>query len=175
MRVLGVDPGSLTTGWGVVTGTPARPRLLECGVIRLRARTGLAERLHQLQQAFEAVVRRLQPGDAAVEAPFHGPNARSALQLAHARGVVLAVLAGAGLDVAEYAPATVKQAITGAGNAHKEQVQAMVGRLLNTAIATADRADALAVALCHAATLRHRYAISRASRGSSDRRGGGRP
>jgi crossover junction endodeoxyribonuclease RuvC len=88
-----------------------------------------------------------------VESPFHGPNARAALQLAHARGVVLACLGQAGIQVAEYSPATIKKAITGTGKADKEQVQAMVRRLLgNPADESRDVSDALAVAYCHLAS-----------------------
>ena len=99
----------------------------------------------------EDLVGRLSPSHAAVESPFHGRNAHSALQLAHARGVVLAVLAGAGLSLVEYAPAAVKKAVSGNGNAEKRQIQYMVGRVqsMQSAALPADAADAVAVALCH--------------------------
>lgn len=162
-RILGVDPGSFQTGWGLVGGSPARPALLECGVIRLRAGGSFAERLARLRREFEALISRVEPTEAAVEAPFHGANARAALQLAHARGVVLAVLGGAGVPVMEYAPATVKKSVTGAGRAEKAQVQAMVARLLGTATLPkpTDVSDALAVALCHLASSGLRSAILR--------------
>ncbi len=150
-RILGVDPGSFATGWGLVGGSGARPVIVESGVIRVAARLPFPERLHRLRCAFEDLLLRLRPAEAAVEAPFHGPNSRAALQLAHARGVVLAALGGAGVPVAEYAPASVKKAVTGHGSAEKAQVQAMVGRLLDLPRApeSTDEADALAVALCH--------------------------
>jgi crossover junction endodeoxyribonuclease RuvC len=125
-------------------------------VIRLgRSEVEFAERLHRLGIRLDELVRRLRPTTAAVEAPFHGVNPRSALQLAHARGVVLATLAGAGVPVAEYAPAAVKIAVAGNGRAPKDQVHAMVVRLLGIEglAGPSDRADAIAVALCHAATL----------------------
>jgi crossover junction endodeoxyribonuclease RuvC len=148
-----VDPGSNATGWGLIGGTSTRPELLESGVIRLRG-TGLANRLAFLRREFEALVERVRPDSSAVESPFHGANARSALQLAHARGVILAGLAAAGIEVTEYTPATVKKSVTGNGRAAKPQVQAMVYKLLATAVGdrSSDRSDALAVALCHQAS-----------------------
>ena len=106
-RILGVDPGSLITGWGLIDDCPGGPAWLDAGVLRLGAATDdLASRLCRLQRAMEQVVLRMQPTCSAVEAPYHGVNARSALHLAHARGVVLAVLAGAGIEIHEYTPAT---------------------------------------------------------------------
>ena len=97
------------------------------------------------------IIQEFGPKEAAVEAPFHGISARSALQLAHARGVVLASVGRVGIPVYEYSPATLKKAVTGNGRAEKEQVQAMVVRLVSggTGIASADAADAVAAALCH--------------------------
>ena len=162
MRILGVDPGSLRTGWGLLIGTAGRPRLLECGVIQLGPNSSLPTRLHSLRVEFEALVQRLHPTSAAVEAPFHGPNARSAFHLTHARGVLLAVLGGEGIPVAEYTPATVKKAVTGNGRAEKGQVQGMVGRLLGSGSQPFDAADALGVAFCHASSLGYRSAVGRA-------------
>ena len=163
--MLGVDPGSQRTGWGVVGGSPARPRVLDCGLIDLGRRLAFAERLSRLQSELEKIVRRLEPTSAAVEAPFHGASARSALQLAHARGVVLAVLAGAGVTVAEYSPATVKKSVTGSGRAGKEQVSRMVGQLLDESSVhwAHDLSDALAVALCHLSTRSFEAAVERSS------------
>ena len=170
MRVLGVDPGTLLTGWGLLTGSADRPQLIESGVIRLgRSSTPLAERLHRLATRFDELVKALEPAAAAVEAPFHGVNARAALQLAHSRGVLLATLAGAGVEVVEYAPAAVKVAVTGNGRAEKAQVQAMVMRLLGVDAlpGPADRADALAVALCHLSSARFTRAVSGKGKGVS--------
>jgi len=152
VRVLGVDPGSLRTGWGLVGGSGARPALLGFGEIRLPARASLPARLARLRAELEALVVRLEPTAAAVESPFHGSNARAALQLAHARGVVLAVLGAASIPVAEYTPSAIKKAVTGSGRADKAQVQAMVRRLLGLegTPGGSDPSDALAVALCHA-------------------------
>ena len=164
-RVLGVDPGSLSTGWGLIVERGGAPGLEDCGSIRLPAACGLPDRLARLQIELEALVARLAPDVAAVETPFHGSSARSALQLAHARGAILAVLARAGLPVAEYTPAQVKKAISGNGRAEKAQVGAMVERLLGLARPGAphDVADALAVAWCHLASARFVDAVQRAT------------
>jgi crossover junction endodeoxyribonuclease RuvC len=163
VRILGVDPGTRSTGWGLIGGSVSDPRLLESGRIRLGAENDpLAVRLARLHLEFGELIHRLRPNTSAVESPFHGINARSALQLAHARGVILAALAVAGIDVAEYTPATVKKSVTGNGRAPKPQVDAMVGRLLGRAelIEAGDPADALAVALCHIASRNYLRAVT---------------
>jgi crossover junction endodeoxyribonuclease RuvC len=147
----------------VVTGNPASPAILDCGLIRLAPGQALSERLAHLQSALQEIVSRVQPSIAAVETPFHGASARSSLQLAHARGVILAVLGHAGLNVAEYTPAAVKKSVTGDGRAEKARISAMVVQLLG------DRAegerhdvhDALAVALCHLSTATFMDAVQR--------------
>ena len=152
MKTLGIDPGSRVTGWGLVSGTSNRPSLDACGEIRLDAGLAFHERLLALQESLATLLTTHTPDAVAVEWPFHGVNARSALQLAHARGVVLCALAAQGLEPAEYAPATIKKAVTGSGRADKEQVRGMVVRLLGVAateVRSDDSADALAVALCH--------------------------
>jgi crossover junction endodeoxyribonuclease RuvC len=162
VRVLGIDPGSWATGWGVVDGIAHRPSLVACGVIRVSG--PMADRLARVRESLSAVVAEQRPTCCAVEAPFHGANPRSALQLAHARGVVLEVLATSGLAVLEYTPATVKKAVTGTGRADKRQVQLMVQRLLHGAAAGPhDASDALAVALCHLASAPFQAAVARAS------------
>ena len=162
--MLGIDPGSRVTGWGLVRGTANRPVLVRGGVIRLPARQPFPQRLNHLRREIERIAREAGPCTAAVETLFHGANARSALQLAHARGVILSVLAGQEIAVSEYEPATVKNAIAGNGRADKRQVQAMVQRLLGTEIADArpDLFDALAVALCHLQIHRHRSVVAAA-------------
>jgi crossover junction endodeoxyribonuclease RuvC len=164
LSVLGVDPGSLATGWGLLEGAPSDPVLVDYGCVRLDGRLPLASRLARLHRELAALVERLQPSVAAVESPFHGPSARSALQLAHARGVILAVLADAGIEIAEYTPTAVKKAVTGAGRADKEQVRQMVRRLLRRREGweSHDISDALAVALCHLTSSSYREAVGRA-------------
>lgn len=162
--ILGVDPGSYATGWGAVEATGSRVRVLGSGLIRLPRSETFAVRLRQLQESMVEVVRGLSPAVACVESPFHGVNPRSALQLAHARGVVLAVLAGASVPVEEVPPATVKRVVAGSGRASKEQVQTMIRRLLETDAewASEDVSDALAIAYCWAIHRGHRENLQRA-------------
>lgn len=164
LRILGVDPGSRITGWGLVGGASGRPRLLDCGRIRLVSAPTLPARLALLQRELTELLAVLGPLSAAVESPFHGKDARASLQLAHARGVILAVLADSGIDVHEYTPATVKKAVTGNGRAPKDQVQRMVRLMLRAPEipASSDVSDALAVALCHAASAGFHRALARA-------------
>jgi len=145
----------------LVGGSPNRPLLLDGGVIRLGAEPSLARRLARLQSALTSVIEKVRPTVAAVESPFHGASARSALQLAHARGVILAALAAADVEVVEYAPAQVKKAVTGDGRADKEQVATMVRRTLGAKADNLphDQSDAIAVALCHLVESRFRAAV----------------
>jgi len=157
VRVLGIDPGSGSSGWGLSDGPATGPRLLEGGVICLEARgRSLPERPARVNTEIVSLVHRLEPGCCAVEAPFHGASPRSSLQLAHARGAILAALAGETLELAEYSPAEIKKAVTGNGRADKGQVAAMVEQQLRSAAldGPTDLTDALAVALCHLATRR---------------------
>jgi crossover junction endodeoxyribonuclease RuvC len=161
--VLGVDPGSLKTGWAILAGSASEPRLLCCGVIRLPAESTLAERLKRLQLELQELVAEHRPAIAAVETPFHGKSSRSALQLAHARGAILACLALGNLEVAEYTPATIKKAVTGSGRADKQQVRRMIARLVDPGAARlpSDATDAVAVALCHSASAGFTAAVAR--------------
>ena len=150
--MLGIDPGTATLGYGVVTGSAGRPaQLVECGVVRTRAGEPLHMRLAQIFDGVSGLVQRHAPGAVAIEGLFHGRNARSALVLGHARGVVLLAAAQANVHVVEISPAEVKRAVTGTGSATKPQVSAMVMRLLRLASepAPADAADGVAIALTH--------------------------
>jgi len=157
----------------VVAGSVYKPELIACGEIRLPERMAMADRLARLHTGITAVVQEHAPTEAAVEAPFHGVSARSALQLAHARGVVLAVLGIFGLRVFEYSPATIKKAVTGNGRAEKEQVEAMVSRLVpgGGARGKSDIADAIAAALCHLFGAGHADALRRAEASRATRSG----
>lgn len=150
--MLGIDPGTATMGYGVVSGGAGKPvRLVECGVVRTRAGEPLSDRLSAIFDGVTALLLRHRPDAVAVEGLFHGRNARSALILGHARGVVLLAAARGGLTPAEISPAEVKRAVTGTGAASKAQVAAMVTRLLKLAAAPspADAADGVAIALTH--------------------------
>ncbi len=150
--MLGIDPGTATMGYGVVSGGAGQPaRLVECGVVRTRADSALPARLAVIFDALGELLDRHRPDAVAVEGLFHGRNARSALVLGHARGVVLLAAERAALPVAEISPAEVKRAVTGTGAASKEQVAAMITRLLNLVAppSPADAADGVAIALTH--------------------------
>ncbi len=152
IRILGIDPGLQRTGWGVVAAEGSRLQWIAHGVIAPPASLALAQRLVHLARGLREVLAAHVPDEAAVEETFMAKNAQSALLLGHARGVALAGLADAGLPVAEYAARRVKKALVGTGAAEKDQVAFMVRRLLpQSGSVGADAADALAVALCHAA------------------------
>lgn len=152
LRILGLDPGSVHTGWGVVSKEGSSLRSLAAGRISPPRRKPMAERLGHLSRGLEEVVEEWQPDMVVLESLFHGANTRSLIILAQARGALLAVLARGGLEVQEYSPAEVKSALTGNGRAGKEQVARMVGMLLDLDRAglSADATDALAVAICGA-------------------------
>jgi len=150
--ILGVDPGSVRTGYGVIDTDGRRHRLLEKGVLKPSPRASLPERLRQIHDGLAGLIARHAPDVLAVEDVFHAVNARSALVLGHVRGVVLLAGAEAGLEVRALPPATVKEQVTGYGRADKVQVAFMVSRhlALSDEAEAGDAADALAVALCEA-------------------------
>jgi crossover junction endodeoxyribonuclease RuvC len=151
MRVLGIDCGTERTGYGVIESDGREHRMLASGVIRTRADRPLPERLLEISRGLRDVIREFAPAAAAVEDVFVAVNAKSALKLAHVRGIALLAAAEAGLECGEYSPAEVKISVTGYGQAGKSQVQTMVQSLLRLekAPASADACDALAVAICH--------------------------
>lgn len=156
MRVLGVDPGTAVTGYGVVDIGDGRlrphpARLVECGIISFARRSSLPRRLEQLHDGIATLIARHHPTTLALEDAFYQKNVRTTLVLGHARGVVLLAAQQAGLAIFEYAPATIKRTVGGAGAAPKSQVAMMVARLLRLAQAPqpADAADGVAVALTH--------------------------
>jgi crossover junction endodeoxyribonuclease RuvC len=150
--VLGIDPGTAVTGYGVVARAgDGAVSLRECGVIRTDARAPLPDRLLDIHQGILEVISRSQPDVLAVESVFYAKNVRTSVVLGHARGVVLLAAALRGLRVAEYPPAEVKNAVVGAGAATKDQVGYMVQRLLRLKEPPKphDAADGVAIALCH--------------------------
>ena len=151
MLVLGVDPGTAITGYGLVREEEGGLTLVDCGVITTPAGQPLPERLQTIYCGLADVARKYQPQQAAVEELFFSRNVRTALSVGHARGVALLALVDAGLAIHEYKPLEIKQAITGYGGADKQQVQEMVRLLLNLDHVPQpdDAADAVAVAVCH--------------------------
>ena len=150
-RIIGIDPGLRRTGWGVVDCQGSRLAYVADGVATSDEGLSLAERLVQLRDQLAEVIAAWRPDEAAVEETFVNRDARATLKLGQARGIALMVPAAAGLSVAEYAPNMVKKSVVGSGHAEKQQIRHMVGVLLPRARpGSADAADALAIAICHA-------------------------
>lgn len=148
MLILGIDPGTAVTGYGVVrAGTPHV--LVECGVIRTKADAPLPKRLHDISEGVRDVIARHKPAAMAVESAFYAKNVRTTLVLGHARGVILLAGEEAGVEIHEYPPAEIKKAVVGTGAATKTQVQLMVAKLLRlkTPPQPSDAADGVAAAL----------------------------
>ncbi len=151
MRMLGIDPGLRSTGWGVIDVDGYRLIHVAHGVVKSDRTASLAVRLTQLHEGLCAVVERYRPLSAAVEETFVNKNPKSTLALGQARGIALLAPALAGLEVSEYAANLIKKSVAGSGHADKRQIAAMVHRLLPGCLTTSsDAADALAVAICHA-------------------------
>jgi crossover junction endodeoxyribonuclease RuvC len=163
IRVLGVDPGSDVTGYGVIDSRGSRYELVEYAGIRAPSRFNFAERLLIINQRLEEVISRLRPDACSVEETFYAVNVKSALKLGHVRGVVLLAAARAGVPVFEYSPLEIKSALVGYGRAEKHQVQEMVKILLKLKEPPEplDASDALAAAICHINTYRTRARMER--------------
>jgi crossover junction endodeoxyribonuclease RuvC len=152
MRVLGIDCGTEYTGYGVVELCSNETLVcLTCGAIKLSRREPLATRLSIIFTRLGEIIMEHRPDDVAIEEVFYAVNVQSAFKLGQVRGVAMLAASSAGLQVAEYAPLTIKSAVVGYGRAEKQQVQHMVTRLLNLAEIPEppDAADALAIAICH--------------------------
>ena len=165
MIVLGVDPGTAVTGYGVVRGDGSTPStLIECGVIRTRPRDTLSARLSEIYDGVRELIAQHRPDAMAVEDVFYAKNVRTTLVLGHARGVILLAGQQAGLEIHEYPPAEIKKAIVGNGAATKEQVQFMVTRLLRlkSAPQPSDASDGVAAGLALIMRSRYNHRISTA-------------
>ncbi len=150
-RVIGIDPGSRVTGYGVVDVSPGKLVFVACGTIRTNQKYPFAHRLNEIFEGINEVIQLHDPAVAAVEDVFLASNPRSALKLGHARGAAVVAAMQNGLAVHDYSPRAVKQAVAGYGHAEKSQVQHMVKMLLKlSGSPSADAADALGVAICHA-------------------------
>ncbi len=158
IRVLGIDPGTNVTGYGVVEPANGRPgHLIECGVIRTNPKEAISQRLDTLFQGVQNLIEQHHPSTLALESVFYAKNVKTTVTLGHARGVILLAAAQAGIEIAEFSPATVKKSVVGTGAAQKGQVGFMVQRLLNlkTVPEPDDAADGVAIALTY--LLRHRF------------------
>lgn len=165
VRVIGIDPGVATTGYGVVERTGSRLVPVAVGVIRTEPHLPQAFRLARLRAALAEVLAEHRPEVASIERLFFNSNVRTAMAVGQASGVALSTLAEADIDVFDYTPSEVKQAVVGVGSAAKRQVQAMVAALLGLASGPkpADAADACALAICHI----NRSGLTRALKGAS--------
>ncbi|MEX0932153.1 MAG: crossover junction endodeoxyribonuclease RuvC [Candidatus Saccharimonadales bacterium] len=155
MIILGIDPGTAITGFGVIKSENGQQTLVGAGVIRTKAGMPLPKRLKNISESINELINEFKPNEMAVEKLYFSKNVKTAMSVSHARGVILLCGETADLPIAEYNPLQVKQAITGYGGADKKQVQEMVKTLLGLKEVPKpdDAADALAVAICHAATL----------------------
>ena len=151
MRVLGIDPGSETLGWGVVEGTGSKYAAVGFGAIKARTKLDFSKRLLTMYNGVADVIERLEPDVLSLEDTFYAKNASVAIKLGQVRGVILVLAEQRGLEIAEYAPRLIKQTVVGYGNAEKQQVGMMIKVLLKLkAVPTPhDAADALATAICH--------------------------
>lgn len=156
--VLGIDPGTATTGYGAVGQTDAGSfELLACGVIRTASQQEMPLRLLEIFTDMQALIEEFQPDEIAIEKLFFGRNVTTAITVGQARGTILLAAAMAGISIAEYTPAEIKQAVTGYGNADKLQMQEMVQNLLNLPDIPRpdDAADGVAIAICHLQTVQY--------------------
>jgi crossover junction endodeoxyribonuclease RuvC len=149
--ILGIDPGTVVMGYGLIVVEGKAIKMIEMGVLKLSTREDAYERLERIHRKVSEIIVQFKPSSFAIEAPFFGKNVQSMLKLGRAQGVAIAAAMQAGLTVNEYSPKKIKQSITGNGNADKEQVMKMLQQLLNFSEAPAqyDASDALAVAVCH--------------------------
>jgi crossover junction endodeoxyribonuclease RuvC len=151
VRVLGIDPGSETLGWGVVEGESLKYKLVDFGTVKSSPKEKFSKRLLKAFDGVADVIWKFQPDVVSIEEAFYAVNVNVALKLGQVRGVVMLAGEKAGLEIAEYSPRLIKQTVVGYGNAEKHQVQEMVRLLLRlkTAPQPHDAADALAIAICH--------------------------
>ena len=167
IRIIGIDPGLRRTGWGIVESDGVRLSYIGSGLLTSTADADLAYRLRELFEGIASIIASFKPQEAAVEETFVNQNACATLKLGQARGMALLAPAMGGLVVAEYPPNLVKKSVVGAGHAEKRQIGAMIALLLPRAqCKSADEADALAIAICHANHRATRVRVERATVGS---------
>lgn len=153
MRILGIDPGSAFTGWGIIEDKSGTLKLLDCGVIRPKnkGKENFADRISFIYKTLLEIIAYYEPEEAGIEQVFTAKNALTALKLGQARGVAVAACANFDIPVFDYAPTSVKKALVGVGRADKEQVAFMIGKILGVSVNQfrLDTTDALAIAVCH--------------------------
>lgn len=151
MKVLGIDPGSQTLGWGIVEGKGLKYQGIAYGTVKSSPRDAFSKRLLKISDGIEEVIEKFNPDMLSIEEAFYAQNVKVALKLGQVRGAVLLIGEKAGLEISEYSPKTIKRTVVGYGNAEKTQVQEMVRVLLKLSEIPEphDAADALAIAICH--------------------------
>jgi len=161
MRIIGIDPGTAVTGWGIVEEREQTATMIAYGVVTTVAKTPFPNRLQTIYQELTQIIAEWHPDSSAIEELFFSKNAKTALSVGHGRGVAMLALANANLPITEYKPLEIKQAITGYGGATKLQIQQMVKLLLelDDIPRPDDAADALAVAICHLHSIRLRSLV----------------
>ncbi|HLM83860.1 MAG TPA: crossover junction endodeoxyribonuclease RuvC [Candidatus Bathyarchaeia archaeon] len=164
MKILGIDPGTATTGWAVVEEIKKNPRLVACGCVNTSKLKSDAERLVEIGRDIQTLVKKYKPDEAAIEDLFFFNNQKTAITVAQARGVVLYELKKNKLPIESYTPLQVKQALTGYGRADKKQIQLMVKNILNLKCIPKpdDAADAVAIAICHLNSRKMKFSQSSA-------------
>lgn len=171
MRILGIDPGVATVGFGVIEAQAGRQQMIQYGAITTPAGQPLAARLVQIAQDMETLITQFQPDEMSIEELFFSKNITTGIAVAHGRGVLLCAAERCGIPLFEYTPGQVKMAVTGYGKAEKRQVMDMTRRLLNLSAVPKpdDAADAVAIALCHARSFTSRLQSPDAARPGSGR------
>ena len=151
MKVLGIDPGSQTLGWGIVEGRGLKYQGIAYGTVKSSPREAFSKRLLKISDGIDEVIEKFDPDILSIEEAFYAKNVKVAMKLGQVRGAVLLIGEKAGLEISEYSPKTIKQTVVGYGNAEKSQVQEMVRILLKLSKTPEphDAADALAIAICH--------------------------
>ncbi|OGI25056.1 MAG: crossover junction endodeoxyribonuclease RuvC [Candidatus Moranbacteria bacterium RBG_13_45_13] len=151
MRILGIDPGTATTGWAVIGEKNGDPRLVACGCINTSKRKSDADRLVEIGKDLGTIIKKYKPSEVAVEDIFFFKNLKTVITVAQARGIILYELAKKKIPIQNYTPLQVKQALTGYGRADKKQIQIMVKNILKLKSIPKpdDAADAVAIAICH--------------------------
>lgn len=169
MRVLGIDCGTERTGYGVIDSDGRAHHMVEAGVIRTQVKSPLESRLLEIARGLRDVIHRHTPDAAAVEEVFYSANVKTALKLAHVRGIALLTVAESGLAFGEYSPLEIKTSVVGYGRAEKRQVQLMVRSLLglDAVLESEDASDAVAVAICYATRIFSRGLDARMKVGQS--------
>jgi crossover junction endodeoxyribonuclease RuvC len=156
--ILGIDPGLVNTGWGIISFQTGKLSFIACGTITTKATLPISERLLQIHQALTQVIILYMPTECAVEETFVNKNPSTSLKLGHARGAILLSISMANINLTEYAATLVKKSVVGVGRAEKQQINAMVKYILPTAVIDSEHsADALAVAICHSSFMRNNY------------------